>query len=72
MKTIDDKKELQKLATAIKKHRISKGITQQEAYNDTGIHFARIEQGNRNVNYLTLVKICRYFEIDPCEFFKEN
>jgi len=66
---IDDKKELERLAKTIKAHRIAKGITQQEAYIDTGIHFARIEQGNRNINYLTLIKICKYFGKDLNEFF---
>jgi transcriptional regulator with XRE-family HTH domain len=59
------------LAKRIKNLRIKKGVTQQNAYNDTGIHFARIEQGKRDISYTTIHKICIYFDITKETFFKE-
>jgi transcriptional regulator with XRE-family HTH domain len=58
-----------KLAKQVKKLRKEKGVSQQNAYNDTGIHFARIEQGKRDVSYTTLIKICAYFDISLKDFF---
>lgn len=39
------------------------GVTQEQVYNDTGIHIARIEQGKRDISYTTLVKLAQYFEV---------
>ncbi len=60
------------LAKRVKKLREEKEVTQQEAYNDTGIHFARIEQGKRDISYTTLNKICKYFKISLQDFFGEG
>lgn len=57
------------LAKRIKELRKIKDVSQQNAYNDTGIHFARIEQGKRDISYTTLLRICNYFEITLKEFF---
>jgi transcriptional regulator with XRE-family HTH domain len=54
---------LLKFAKKIKELRLAKGVTQQDAYNDTGIHFGRIEQGKRDASLTTLVKISEYFEV---------
>lgn len=56
------------LAKKVKQLRIEKGVTQEQMYNDTGIHVARIEQGNRDVSYTTLVKIASYFEVSLSYF----
>lgn len=69
---VNKKEELLKLASRVKVLRLSKGISQEIALNDTGIHFGRIEQGERDVSYTTLVKICKYFEIDMSFFFAEG
>jgi len=66
----DDKKELLKLANRIKALRKERNLTQEDCFNDTGIHFARIEQGKRNISYLTLISICKYFDITPNSFLK--
>ena len=71
MENISKEVELLKLAKRVKELRIQKGESQQNAYNDTGIHFARIEQGKRDVNYTTLLRICEYFEITLKELFEE-
>lgn len=69
---IDSKSELLELASKVKKLRVSKGITQEIAFIDTGIHFGRIEQGKRDVSYTTLVKLCKYFNITLSQFFSEE
>lgn len=60
---IDNKNELLKLTSKVKKLRVYKGVTQEIALIDTGIHFGRIEQGKRDISYTTLVKLCKYFQI---------
>ena len=45
----------------IKALRQIKGVTQEQMYNDTGIHVARIEQGKRDISFTTLKKIAGYF-----------
>lgn len=54
---------LLKFASRVKQLRQEKGLTQEDAFNDTGIHFGRIEQGKRDVSLTTLIKIAEYFEI---------
>lgn len=67
---IDTKEELQLvLAKRIKQLRIEKGVTQENAYGDTGIHFGRIEQGKRDPSYTTLIKISKYFNLKLEDFF---
>lgn len=70
MSESDDKKELLKLADRIKTLRKERNLTQEDCFNDTGIHFARIEQGKRNISYLTLMTICKYFKISNKDFFE--
>ena len=72
MTNIKSKSLLISLANRVKELRNRKGVTQEEAYNDTGIHFGRIEQGKRDASFLTLYKICDYFEISLADFFKEG
>ena len=60
---------LTNLAKRVKELRKIKGVTQEDALNDTGIQFSRIEQGKRDVQLSTLHKICEYFEISLMEFF---
>lgn len=59
---------LNRLAKQIKKFRKQKGVSQQNAYNDTGIHFARIEQGKRDISFTTLIRICKYLNISLTDF----
>jgi transcriptional regulator with XRE-family HTH domain len=62
---------LKDLANRIKRLRKEKGLSQEDAYNDTGIHFARIEQGRRDTSYTTLYRICLYFNISLKDFFND-
>lgn len=69
----DDKRELLNLlAKRVKFLRAQKGVTQEDALTDTGIHFGRIEQGQRDISFTTLQKICAYFEISLKDFFTED
>lgn len=72
MKNKDKKALLIQLAKRIKGLRKLKNLTQIDCYNDTNIHFARIEQGKRDISFTTLFKICQYFDITMDEFLKDN
>lgn len=50
------------LAKRLKELRKQKGVTQEDVFNDTGIHVARIEQGKRDISYNTLVRLADYFD----------
>ncbi len=52
------------LATRMKELRMKKGQTQEQVYDQTGVHIGRIEQGARDVSYTTLVKLAQYFQVD--------
>lgn len=60
---MNDKEILLVLANKIKELRKTKHLTQEDVYNDTGIHIARIEQGKRDISFTTLVKLARYFDV---------
>jgi transcriptional regulator with XRE-family HTH domain len=69
-KQIKNQALLDKIVLLIKQLRGEKGLTQEDFYNDTGIHIARIESGKANVSVSTLYQIVTYFEISLEEFFK--
>jgi transcriptional regulator with XRE-family HTH domain len=51
------------LANRLKELRRQKNFTQEDVYNDTGIHVARIEQGKRDITFTTLCKLADYFGV---------
>lgn len=61
---------IRKMADRIKVLRAKKGVTQEEFYNDTGIHLGRIESGDSNITVSTLDAICKYFDVTLEQFFK--
>jgi DNA-binding XRE family transcriptional regulator len=61
---------LQKIAQRVKELREEKGVSQQQAYNDTDIHFGRIEAAKMNLSITTIHDICQYFEVSLSDFFK--
>jgi predicted transcriptional regulator len=63
-----DKEILLNLAFRIKELRNEKGLTQDEVYNATGVHIARVEQGKRDVSYTTLRKLSAYFQVSLAVF----
>jgi len=60
---MDNQELLLTLAKRLKELRKQKGVTQEDVYNDTGIHVARIEQGKRDISYTTLCRLADYFEV---------
>jgi transcriptional regulator with XRE-family HTH domain len=72
MEKISDKSILLALAKRVKMLRKEKNLTQAECYNDTGINFGRIERGVRNISFTTLIQLCKYFDIEPKDFFNSK
>lgn len=64
----NDKEILLKLAVTLKELRKQNNVTQEEVYNATGVHIARIEQGKRDVSYTTLRKLAAYFGVSLAVF----
>ncbi|WP_282133015.1 helix-turn-helix domain-containing protein [Cellulophaga baltica] len=60
---------LLKIALKFKELRSLKGVTQEEVYNDTGVHISRIETGKINITVSTLEHLCIYFNLELWEFF---
>ena len=65
-----DQEQLHYLAKKVKELRLKKGVSQEAAYNDTGVHFGRIEQGKRDISYLTICKVINYFDCKAEVLFK--
>jgi transcriptional regulator with XRE-family HTH domain len=62
---------LQKIAIRFKTLREKKRMSQEEVYNATEIHIARIETAKVNISVSTLSKLCDYYEISLADFFRE-
>lgn len=71
MAQIRDQILLHKIALRLKALRERKGVSQDDIFEDTKIHIARIETAKINVSVSTLNKLCEYFEITLSEFFKK-
>jgi transcriptional regulator with XRE-family HTH domain len=61
---------LSKIVLRLKKLREKKGVSQEQVYNETDVHIARIETGKNNLSVSMLSKLCKYFDISLAEFFK--
>lgn len=57
------------IAEKIKQLRMERSLTQEDVYNDTGIHIARIETGKSNITISTLHALLGYFGVALKEFF---
>lgn len=62
---------LLKISTSLKLLREKKELTQEDVYNDTGIHISRIESSKANITLSTLGALCKYYQISLFDFFKE-
>lgn len=71
MKQIRNDILLKKIALRLKALREEKGLSQEELYNETNIHIARIETARINISVSTLSSLCKYFDISLTEFFKK-
>lgn len=59
------------IAQKIKYLRGQKNVTLEVFFFDTGIHLARIEQGETNITVRTLDRICTYFDVSLSDFFSD-
>lgn len=66
-----DRELMSEVIQRIKNLRQVNGITQEDFFNDTGIHLARIESGKSNITISTLGKICKYFSVELRDFFED-
>lgn len=64
-----DKELINDLIVGFKTLREQQKVTLETFYFDTGIHLARIEQGETNITVSTLSQICQYFNISLIDFF---
>ena len=71
MGQIKDEILLKKISLRLKALREEKGVSQEQLYNETDIHIARIETAKVNISVSTLSKLCNYFEISLTEFFSK-
>ncbi len=70
MSQIRNEALLEKIGKKVKLLRENAQLTQEEFYNDTGIHIGRIETATSNITVSTLDAICKYFDIALDQFFK--
>jgi len=61
---------LEKIGDRLRALREKANLTQEEVFNDTGIHIGRIETATSNVTVSTLDAICKYYKTDLDQFFK--
>jgi len=61
---------LNKIAFRLKELREEKGISQEQLYNETEVHIARLETAKVNVSISTLDKLCKYFKVSLSDFFE--
>jgi len=61
---------LEKIGMRVKTIREKADLTQEEVFNDTGIHIGRIETATTNVTVSTLDALCKYFKVELDQFFK--
>ena len=68
---LKNEKLLQQISIQLKRNREKKELTQEDVYNDTGIHISRIETGKVNITVSTLAALCDYFDLNLSEFFEK-
>lgn len=56
----------------LKEIRRERNLSQEDVFNDTGIHIARIETGRQNISISTLNALCVYYSTTLKEFFSES
>lgn len=69
MGQVRDDKLLRDIGLAFKKLRVSKKLTQEQVYNDTGIHIGRIETAQTNLTISSINQLCKYYEVGLKQFF---
>lgn len=51
--------------------RKQRNLTQEDFYNDTGIHISRVETGRVNITLSTLKTILDYYQVPLSVFFQQ-
>ena len=59
---------INKIVAFLKLLRQEHGLTQEDVYNDTGIHIARIETKKFNISISILAALANYFDISQKSF----
>jgi transcriptional regulator with XRE-family HTH domain len=67
---LKDQKLLRSTVDGLKVLRKQRNLTQEDFYNDTGIHISRIETGRVNITLSTLKTILDYYQVPLSEFFQ--
>ena len=67
---LKDQKLLRSTVDGLKVLRKKRNLTQEDFYNDTGIHISRVETGRVNVTLSTLKTILDYYQVPLSEFFQ--
>lgn len=64
-----NEKLLKSIGLSFKKIREEQGLTQEQVFNDTGIHVGRVETWKTNLSISTIDQLCKYYNIKLNEFF---
>jgi transcriptional regulator with XRE-family HTH domain len=67
---VKDEALLSAMVQGLKSLRTERQLTQEDVYNDTGIHISRIETGRGNVSLSTLKAILNYYQTSLSLFFQ--
>jgi transcriptional regulator with XRE-family HTH domain len=62
---------LNSIVVGLKTVRKDGQVTQEDFYNDTGIHISRIETGKVNITISTLKVILDYYNVSLSDFFEK-
>jgi transcriptional regulator with XRE-family HTH domain len=66
-----DQELLDSVVVGLKALRKNQKLTQEDFYNDTGVHISRIETGNVNISISTLKQILDYYDYPLSTFFEK-
>ena len=66
---IKDQLLINSVVAGLRLLRTEQKITQEDFYNDTGIHISRIETGRVNISISTLKAILDYYKVTMSSFF---
>lgn len=70
-----EERRLQKLGNRLRQLRKSKGLSQEEFANKSGLHrtyIGSIERGERNVSFLNMCSIAEALNISLSEVFRDD
>lgn len=66
-----NEKLLKSIGLSFKNIREKQGLTQEQVFNDTGIHVGRVETWKTNLSISTIDQLCRYYGLKLNEFFDQ-